>query len=122
MTDWSLREHDEVLTGRVRDPVGRATGLLERQLSTEDGGHPAGRRREREPHDPVEPVVVGDRERGQSEARGLVDQLLGMARTVEEREVRVAVQLGIAALMARSLDHWPHSAGTQDPEGPGWAL
>jgi len=39
--------------------------------------------------------VVGDGERGEPEPDRFLGQLFGVARTVEEREVRVAVQLGV---------------------------
>ena len=48
-----------------------------------------------EPHDAVEAIVIGERERREPEARGLLGQLLGMTRAVEEREIRMAVQLRI---------------------------
>jgi len=39
--------------------------------------------------------VIRDRERGESERGRLLDELFGMAGTVEEREVGVAVQLRV---------------------------
>ena len=94
----ALREHDQVLAGGIRHPVGRPNGCVaraERQLGAEHC-----RQRERpgrlcEAHDTVEAVVIGDRERGQIEARRFFGQLLGVAGTVEEREVRMAVQLRV---------------------------
>ena len=65
------------------------------ELGAEDRGQAHGLGRHREADDPVEAVVVGDREPGQAEPGGLVDQLLGVAGTVEEGEVGVAVQLRV---------------------------
>src|SRR5207249_4292569 len=48
-----------------------------------------------EAHDAVHAVVVGDGQRGEPEAGGLLGQLLGTRRAVEEAEVRVAVEFGI---------------------------
>jgi hypothetical protein len=45
--------------------------------------------------------VIGDRERVELEARRLFGQLLGMAGTVEEREVRMAVQLRVHAQLRK---------------------
>src|SRR6202030_4745798 len=49
----------------------------------------------REAHDTVEAVVIGDRERTQTEARRFFGQLLGMAGAVEKGEIRMAVQLRV---------------------------
>ena len=48
-----------------------------------------------EAHDAVEAVVVGERERLEPEPGRLGDQFLGVRGAVEEREVGVAVQLGV---------------------------
>ena len=48
-----------------------------------------------EAHDPVEAVVVGDRQRVEAEPGRLGGQFFGVRSPVEEREVRVAVQLGV---------------------------
>jgi len=48
-----------------------------------------------EPDDPVEALVVGDRQAGQPELGRPFDELVRGGRPVEEREVRVAVELGI---------------------------
>ena len=99
MADRSLGQHDEVLAGRIGEPGSadpeRAAPQPERQLGAEDGGEADGLGRHGEADDAVEAVVVGDGQRREPEARRFVDQLLGMARTVEEGEVRVAVQLGV---------------------------
>ena len=71
-------------------------GDPERQLGAEDRREVVLTRREREAHRAVETVVVGDRQPGQPEARRLLRQLLGVAGAVEEGEVGVAVQLGVA--------------------------
>ena len=96
--DRGRREHHEVLTERVGVAVRRRAGGVEGELGTEHGGEPGGAGGEGEAHYAVETVVVGDGEGGEAEAGGLVGQLLGMAGPVEEREVRVAVQLRVAAL------------------------
>ena len=64
-------------------------------LGTEHGRQSDGARRLGEAHHAVETVVIGDRQRLETETRGLLRQLLGMRGTVEEREVGVAVQLGV---------------------------
>ena len=67
----------------------------EGQLGAEDGGQTDRACRLGETHHAVEAVVVGDREAGQAEPVGLLGQLLGVARAVEERKIRMAVQLRI---------------------------
>ena len=61
--------------------------------------------RGREPDDPVETLVVGDRERRQPELDRPVDELVGGRGTVQEREVRVAVELGVGLRRGRSTGH-----------------
>ena len=56
---------------------------------------PRGLRRGREPDRPVQPLVVRDGEPGETELDGPRDQVVGRGGPVEEREVRVAVQLGV---------------------------
>src|SRR3954447_6313618 len=80
-----------------------ATGM-QGQLRTEDGREPVSPGREGEADDAVEAVVVGDRQRRQPEARRLRHQLLWMARPVEEREIRVAVQLRVLAHPAHRIE------------------
>ena len=87
-------QHQQVVAPGVGLAVLRA-GEVERQLGPEHGRHPHGPGRLREADDAVEPVVVGDGQRLEAEARGLLGQLLGVTGPVEEAEVRVAVQLGV---------------------------
>ena len=121
MADRPLSEHDEVLAGWVGDAVStgsltagrdtrpaavrslpavrfanRGSGRSKGQLGTEDRGQSHTHCRPGEPDDAVEAVVVGDREPVEAEASRLVDELLGVAGAVEEGEVGVAVQLGVA--------------------------
>ena len=119
----AIGQHHEVLTGRI-GAAGMEAGGAETQgeLGAEDGGETERPGRLGEAHDPVEPVVVGDRERGQPQARGLLDQLLGMARSVEKGEVRVAVQLGVIRAGSLECRHMavPGSAsGEPSPNRPG---
>ena len=107
--DRARREHHEVLTGRVGVAVRRRAGGVEGELGAEHGGEPGGAGSQSEAHHAVQAVVVGDGEGGQAEAGGLVGQLLGMAGPVEEREVRMAVQLRVATL---AIAHGgPYSVG-----------
>ena len=87
-------QDEQVLARGIGDPVGGAAGV-EGELGAEDGRQAHREGRLGEPHDAVEAVVVGDRQGAQSEAGGLVGQLLGVAGPVEEREVRMAMQLGV---------------------------
>ena len=100
--DRSLREHDQVLAGRIGDPVRRLRGAPSVSSAPNTVGQAERARRFGEAHHAVEPVVVGDRERGQPEPRRFLDQLLGMARPVEEREIRMTVQLGVRVHAAPS--------------------
>ena len=88
------REDDEVIAFRIGDAVGDARGA-DGELRAEDRRQPDGARGLREPDDPVHPVVIGDRERVESEPRRFLGELLGMRRTVEPRVGGVAVQLGV---------------------------
>ena len=107
--DRALGEHHEMLTGRVGVAVRRRAGRVERELGAEHRREPGGAGGEREAHHAVQTVVVGDGEGRQILPGGLVRQLLGMAGPVEEREVRVAVQLRVAAL---AIAHGgPYSVG-----------
>ena len=67
----------------------------ERDLGAEHGRQPNGTRRLGEADNAVETIVIGDRQRFEAEAGSFLCQLLGMRSTVEEREVGVAVQLGV---------------------------
>ena len=75
-------------------PVGGEAGR-QRDLGAEHRRHPDGPGRLGEAHDAVEAVVVGEGQRLEAEPGGLGRQLLGVRRPVEEREVGVAVQLGV---------------------------
>ena len=44
---------------------------------------------------PVEPLVVGDGEAGQAQLDGSLDELVRGRGAVEEREIRMAVELGV---------------------------
>ena len=94
--DGALCEHDQMLTRRIRDPV-RRLPRTEGELRAEHRRQPQGARRFCEAHDTVETVVIGEGQRGQPEPRRFLDELLGMARAVEEREVRMAVQFRVHA-------------------------
>ena len=73
------------------------TGIVcgERDLGAEHGRQADRLGRLGEADHPVEAVVIRDRQRLQAEPGGLGRQLLGMRGPVEEREVRVTVQLGV---------------------------
>ena len=89
---------ERLLLGLEQPVRGEAVATLiseEGQLGAEDRRHPQLARRLGEADDAVEAVVVGEGERFEAEARRLGDELLGVRRPVEEREVGVAVQLGI---------------------------
>ncbi len=93
--DRPFREHEQVLPRRVGDAVRRLARCTERQFRTEDGGEADLARNLGEADDPVEAVVVGERERREPEPGRFLDQFLRVAGTVEEGEIRMAVQLGI---------------------------
>jgi hypothetical protein len=116
VADGPLGQDDEVLAGRVGQPVGRLerrlTGRDERELGAEHRGQADLAGRLGEAHHAVEPVVVGQGQAGEAEAGGLLGQVLGVAGPVEEREVRVAVQLGVG-------DHRPHAPGAAGGGGGG---
>ena len=122
---WSVGEQHEVTAGRVggvrvgdlagvdleqrvgfdaSDPlvVGETRG--ERDLGAEHGGDADLTRRLGEAHHPVEPVVVGDGDRLEAEPGGFGGELLGVRRAVEEREVGVAVELGVGHRARRARD------------------
>ena len=90
---------------------GQAGG--EGDLGAEHGRQADGPGRFGEPDDAVEAVVVGEGEGVEAQAGGLGGQLLGVGGTVEEREVGVAVQLGvgITAPVRRSTPYSPGSNG-----------
>ncbi len=68
---------------------------VDRDLGPEDRGQTEGPGRLGEAHDPVEPVVVGERQSRETEARAFGGQFLGVARPVEEAEARVRVELAV---------------------------
>ena len=82
--------------------VGEARG--ERDLGAEHGRHADRARRLGEAHHAVEPVVVGEGERLEAEPGGFGGELLGVRRAVEEREVGVAVQLGVGHRAGHARD------------------
>ena len=65
------------------------------------GWMPAASRGGGEPDGPVEALVIGDGEPGQAQLDGALDELVRGGRAVEEREVRVAVELGVGHLDRR---------------------
>ena len=78
-----------------------ARGLRRRQRNTErELGAEPGRQAERlrglgEADDAVQPVVVGECERGQAKAHRFFGKFLRARRAIEEAERRVRMQLGI---------------------------
>ena len=88
------REQEQVAALRIGHPVLRR-GEPQRQLRAEDGADPELGGGLGEPDHAVHPVVVGEREGVEPQAGGPLDQLLGVARAVQEAEVGVAVQLGV---------------------------
>ena len=70
-------------------------GQAQRELGAVDRRHPQLLRGLGEADHAVHAVVVGERDRLQPQPRGLLDQLLGVRRAVEEAEVGVHVQLGV---------------------------
>ena len=59
------------------------------------GWSPASRAAVGEPDDPVQAVVVGDGQAAQAEGEGSLDELVDGRGAVEEREVGVAMELGV---------------------------
>ncbi len=102
-------QHHQVLALRVGDAVLRP-GQPEAELGAEHRRQPVRLGRLGEPDDPVEAIVVGQRQRGQAEAGGGLGQLLRAGGAVEEAEVGVAVQLRVG-----------HRRRTGGPGGPGRA-
>ena len=80
---------------RARHPLVRGQARRQRDLGAEHGRHPDRAGGLGEADDAVEAVVVGEGEGLEAEAGGLGGQLLGVRGAVEEREVGVAVQLGV---------------------------
>ena len=73
----------------------RGLSAIEGDFRPENRGQIKGPGRLGEPNDPVEPVVVGQRQCFQAEPIGFFGQLLGVAGTIEEAEVRMAVKFGV---------------------------
>lgn len=86
-------QHQQVRAGRV-GRLGARAGA-QRQFGAEHGAHVEFGRRLGEPHRPVQPVVVGERQGAQVQPGGLLDHLLGRARPVQEAERGMRVQFGI---------------------------
>ncbi len=88
------------------DPVRVRTERVEQlELQPDDRVQPGLAGRGREPDDPVETLVIGDRERRQPELDRPLDELIGGRGAIQEREVRVAVELGVGARDGRSAGH-----------------
>ena len=66
-----------------------------RQLSTVDGAQVVRECRLCETRSSVEAVMIGNRQRVQSQSYALLDQFLGIAHPVQEAEVAVTVQLRV---------------------------
>ena len=94
VADRVASQHEEVVALRIGGPVLRFA-QPEAELGAEHGRQPDLTSGLSKPHDAVEAVVIGDGQRFEPEAGGLLGQLLGMRRTIEKGEVRVAVQLGV---------------------------
>ena len=90
-------QDDHVGPRWVRDPraLGPPGARDEGELRPEDRRQTEGPGGLGETDHPVEPVVIGEGEGVEPEARRLGHQFLGMGGTVEEAEVGVAVQLGV---------------------------
>ena len=59
----------------------------------------------REPDDAVEALVIGHGQRRQAELDRPVDQFVGRRGPVQEREVRVAMELGVGSRRGGSTGH-----------------
>jgi hypothetical protein len=64
-------------------------------LDTDDRMEPDRLRRRHESDRAVQPAMVGHGETGQAELDRALNEILGSRRSVEEREVGVAVQFGV---------------------------
>src|SRR5262249_26296148 len=123
-------EEDEMVTDRVGDTVLRAR-QAEAELGAVRGVDAELLRCLREPDDAVHAVVVGQRDRVETETCRLFDQFLRVARPVEEAEVGVAVHFGVrdagaVGVVGRVLGRG--GAGLRRGlvagalSGPGWAV
>ena len=86
-------QHQQVRSWRIG--ILGAVATAERQLRAEHRLHLEFLGGLREPHHPVEPVVVGERDGPQIEPGGLLDEFLRRAGAVEEAVRRMRVQLGV---------------------------
>jgi hypothetical protein len=91
------RDHDPV---RVRDER-----VAQLDLDPEDRPQPDLLARRRRADDPVEALVIGDAEPGQAELDRPLGQLVRRRRAVEEREVRVAVELRVGRHEPARIEH-----------------
>jgi hypothetical protein len=78
------------------DPIGvRHDRVAELDLDPDDRPEPGLLEGRRRPDDPVETLVIGDREAAQPELGRPLGQLVRGRRAIEEREVGMAVELGV---------------------------
>ena len=70
-------------------------GIAKLDLQTEDRRQTSLLIRSGGPDDAVQALMVGDRKPGQAQLDGSLRQLVGRRRPIQEREVRVAMELGI---------------------------
>ncbi len=97
------RDHDAARVGSSR--------VLELDLDPDDRTHSRRRRSGGKTHHSVEPVVVRDREPGEAQLGRPLDHVLDRRGPVQEREVRVAVELGVGWW------HWRPSRSHPGPRG-----
>ncbi len=89
---------------RDDDPVRVRDGRIEQfDLETDDRMQADGLGRADETDGAVEAVVVRDGQAGQPESDGPLDQLVRCRRTIEEREVGVAMEFGVRGRCHGSL-------------------
>ena len=89
---------------RDDDPVRIRDGRVEQlDLETDDRVEPDRLGRRHETDRSVQPGVVRDGQPGQAQLDGPLDEVVGRRRTVEEREIRVAVEFGVRGLRHGSL-------------------
>ncbi len=114
-------QHDQVGAVGVghADPDMRATRPGDGELGPEHGGQAEGPGGLGEADHAVETVVIGQGEAGQTQPGRLGDQLVGMAGTVEEREVGVGVQLGVGHVVGTVMRRWlrPTNGPLRRPAG-----
>ena len=84
---------------RQRDPVRVRHGRVKQlDLDPDHRVDPGGLGGGREPDRAVQALVVRDRQPGEAQLDGPLDEVVGRRRPVEEREVGVAVQLGVGGM------------------------